>query len=131
MTQALNAGIKERNLDTSLPVIESLMFTNSPSQEKHQRNAFGAHLRVCGDYSATVSFQHESHCHPLPRPKELMQRRGSEFGFTKIYLADAYNQIRLAPELRKRLALSTHRGILLQNFLSFGIFSAPGYFQKS
>ena len=29
-----------------------------------------------------------------------------------------------------RLALSTHRGVLLQNVLHFGISSAPGYFQQ-
>ena len=47
----------------------------------------------------------------------------------KIDLADAYNQIRLAPESRKRWALSTHRGVLLQNVMPFGISSAPGHFQ--
>ena len=50
--------------------------------------------------------------------------------FTKVDLADAYNQIRLGPESQKRLALSTHRGVLLQTRLPFGITSAPGYFQE-
>ena len=59
-----------------------------------------------------------------------MQRLGGGFGFTKIDLADAYNQIRLAPESCKRLALSIHRGVLLQNVLFFRISSTPGYFQK-
>ena len=31
--------------------------------------------------------------------------------FTKVDLADAYNQINLAPESQKRLALSTHGGV--------------------
>ena len=59
-----------------------------------------------------------------------MRRLGGGAGFTKIDLADAYNQIRLAPESRKRSALSTHRGVLLQNVMPFGISSAPGYFQQ-
>ena len=42
----------------------------------------------------------------------------------------AYNQIQLSPESQKRLALSTHRGVLLQMRLPFGISSAPGYFQE-
>ena len=87
-------------------------------------------LRVCGDYSMTVNPQLAVHCHPLPLPEELMRKLGGGYGFTKIDLADAYNQVRLGSESRKRLALSTHRGILLQNVLPFGISSALGYFQK-
>jgi len=59
-----------------------------------------------------------------------MRRLGGGYGFTKIDLADAYNQVRLVPKSRERLALSTHRGVLLQNVLPFGISSAPGYFQQ-
>ena len=66
----------------------------------------------------------------MPRPEDLMQRLGGGHGFTKIDLADAYNQILLAPESQKWLALSTHRGVLLQLRLPFGISSAPGYFQE-
>ena len=85
-------------------------------------------IRVCGDYSVTVNPQLE--VHPLPSPEDLMRRLGGGAGFSKIDLADAYNQIRLAPESRKRLALSTHRGVLLQNVMPFGISSAPGHFQQ-
>ena len=55
---------------------------------------------------------------------------GGGCGFTKTDLADAYNQVRLGPKSRERLALNTHRGVLLQNVLPFGISSAPGYFQQ-
>ena len=40
------------------------------------------------------------------------------------------NQVRLGPESRKRLALSTHSGVLLQDVFPFGISSASGYFLK-
>ena len=59
-----------------------------------------------------------------------MHRLGGGAGFIKIGLADAYNQIRLASESRKRLALSTNRGVLLQNLMPFGISSVPGHFQQ-
>jgi hypothetical protein len=59
-----------------------------------------------------------------------MRRLGGGHGFSKIDLADAYNQIKLAPESQRRLALSTHRGVLLQSQLPFGIKSVPGYFQE-
>ena len=50
--------------------------------------------------------------------------------FTKVDLADAYNQIKLTLESQKRLAVITHLGVLLQKRLPFGIKSAPGYFQE-
>ena len=58
-----------------------------------------------------------------------MRRLGGTHYFSKVDLADAYNQIELGPESQKRLALSTHRGVLLQKRLPFGISSATGYFQ--
>jgi len=87
-------------------------------------------LRVCGDYSVTVNPQLETQRNPLPLPEGLMRRLGGGYGFTKIDLADAYNQVKLDPRNHERLALSTHRGVLLQNVLPFGISSAPGYFQQ-
>jgi len=59
-----------------------------------------------------------------------MTKLAGGYGFTKIDLANAYNQIKLGPISRKRLALSAHRVVLLQNVLPFGISSAPGYFQS-
>ena len=87
-------------------------------------------LRVCGDYSVTVNEQLEDHRHPLPLPEDLMRRLGGGYGFTKIDLADAYNQIKLSPRSQRRLALSTNKGVLLQKRLPYGIKSAPGYFQQ-
>jgi len=71
-----------------------------------------AGIRVCGDYSVSENSQLETHRHPLPLPEELMRKLGGGHRFTKIDLTDAYNQIKLGPEIRKRLALSTHRGAL-------------------
>ena len=77
-----------------------------------------------------VNLQLETHRHLLPLPDDLLRKLGGGYCFTKIDLADAYNQIKLAPESQRRLALSTHRGVLLQLRLPFGITSAPGYFQE-
>ena len=59
-----------------------------------------------------------------------MHKLADGYGFTKIDLADAYNQIPLGPVSQKKLALSTHKGVLLQMRIPFGIISAPGYFQE-
>ena len=101
-----------------------------PIRKAHTSGSLKPKLRSCGDYSVGINDQLEDHRHPLLLPEELMQKLGGGFGYTKIDLADAYNQIQLAPESQRRLALSTHRGVLLQQRLPFGIKSAPGYFQE-
>nr|KAG5699654.1 hypothetical protein BaRGS_005102 [Batillaria attramentaria] len=101
-----------------------------PIRKTNSAGALKPKLRICGDYSVGINDQLADHRHPMPLPEELMQKLGGGFGYTKIDLADAYNQIKLAPESQRRLALSTHRGVLLQQRLPFGIKSAPGYFQE-
>nr|KAG5692412.1 hypothetical protein BaRGS_032465 [Batillaria attramentaria] len=101
-----------------------------PIRKTNSTGALKPKLRICGDYSVGINDQLADHRHPMPLPEELMQKLGGGFGYTKIDLADAYNQIKLAPESQRRLALSTHRGVLLQQRLPFGIKSAPGYFQE-
>ena len=94
-----------------VPICKALL----PSQKK-------AKLQVCGDYSVTVNPKLETHRHPIPCPKDLMQKLGGGYCFTKIDLKDTYNQVidKLAPESQRRLALSTHQGILLQTRLPLG-----------
>ena len=99
-------------------------------RKAHTSGSLKTKLWICGDYSVGINDQLEDHRHPLPLPEKLMQKLGGGFGYTKINLADAYNQIQLAPESQRRLALSTHRGVLLQQRLPFGIKSAPGHFQE-
>lgn len=127
LNQAYDAGIKRGVWSTSqfneygTPVVPI---------RKASVNGKKAKLRVCGDYSVTVNSQLEIPRQPIPLPEDLIRKLGGGYYFTKVDLADAYNQIKLSPESRKRLALSTHRGVLLQERLPFGISSAPGYFQQ-
>ena len=87
-------------------------------------------IRICGDYSASINTQLEPHRYPMPLPEDLSRKLRGGYGYTKIDLADAYNQIRLGPISQKQLALSTHTSVLLQLRLPFEITSAPGYFQE-
>lgn len=128
LSQAYNKGI-EKGLwqpvqfnDYGTPVVP---VRKPPSA----RNPKGS-IRVCGDYSVTVNPQLETHRQPLPLPEDLMRKLGGGYYFSKLDLADAYNQIQLGPVSQKRLALSTHKGVLLQTRLPYGISSAPGYFQE-
>ena len=76
-----------------------------------------ASIRVCGDYSVTVNSQLEDHRQPIPFPEDLMRKLGRGYCFSKIDLANAYNQICLSPDSQKKLALSTHKGVLLQKIM--------------
>ena len=99
-------------------------------RKAHTSGSLKPKLRICGGYSVGINDQLEDHRYPVPVPEELMQKLGGGFEYTKTDLADAYNQIQLAPESQCRISLSTHRGVLLQRRLPFGIKSAPGYFQE-
>ena len=82
-------------------------------------------IRVCGDYSVTENPYLEPHRYSIPLPPDLMKKLSGGQYFTKIDLVDACNQILLSPDSQKRLALSTHRGVLPQQRPPFGIrFSA-------
>ena len=126
--QSIQAGIKRgvwvrtQFNDYGTPVVP-VRKTVLPGENKPR-------VRVCGDYSVTINPKLEPHRYPMPLPEDLMRKLGGGYGFTKIDLADAYNQIPLGPISQKRLALSTNQGVLLQMRLPFGIISAPGYFQE-
>ena len=128
LAQAYEVGIKKgvwRRVhfnDYGTPVVP-VRKSAKPGEDK-------ASLRVCGDYATTVNSQLETQLYPMLSPEQLVQCLSGGCYFTKIDLADAYNQILLGPEFQKRLALSTHQGVLLQQRLPFGISSAPGYFQE-
>ena len=96
----------------------SIHKASAPGQKK-------ANLCVCGDYSVTVNHQLETHRHPIPSPDNLMQRLSGGYYFTKINLADAYNQVKLSAESQR-----AHQRVLLQTCLPVGISFAPGYFQE-
>ena len=100
-----------------------------PVRKQSQPNQPSGAVRVCGDYSVFINGQLETYRQPMPLPEDLMRRLDGTHYFSKVDLADAYNQIELGPESQRRLALSTHRGVLLQTRLPFGISSATGYFQ--
>ncbi|KAL5489032.1 hypothetical protein EMCRGX_G018076 [Ephydatia muelleri] len=76
-----------------------------PIRKPGHSNQSKTKIRVCGDYSVTVNTQLEPHRHPLPIPEDLIRKLGGGYGFTKVDLADAFNQIKLGPESQKRLAL--------------------------
>jgi len=89
------------SLDASGPLRHSMIGELPSFQWEAAQTSNKPALRVWGDYSVTVNPQLETHRHPLSLPEELMRRLGGGYGFTKIDLADAYNQVRLGPQSRE------------------------------
>ena len=100
-----------------------------PIRKSHFPGQAKASISVCGDYSVTVNLQLEDNRQPISLPEDFMRKLGIGYCFNKIDIANA-NQICLSPDRQKKLALRTHKGVLLQKRLPFGIKSATGFFQE-
>nr|KAG5690992.1 hypothetical protein BaRGS_007339 [Batillaria attramentaria] len=109
-SQVKSEGAKESHPKTSSTAYASLQKDCHTLCDKFP-DLFKEELGCLKDFELEVKFK--SDAKPVfsqGKAEELMQKLGGGFGYTKIDLADAYNQIKLAPESQRRLALSTHRG---------------------
>ena len=88
-------------------------------------------LRICGDYKLTVNPSLDVDTHPLPRSDELFASLAGGRVFTKIDLANAYQQMLLEEESRAFVTINTHKGLFRYTRLPFGIASAPAIFQRA
>ncbi|XP_073942471.1 uncharacterized protein [Choristoneura fumiferana] len=86
-------------------------------------------IRICGDYRSTLNPVLVKHLHPVPLFDQLRQNLAHGQLFSKIDLKDAYLQFEIAPESKKYLTLSTHKGYFQYNRMPFGISTAPSIFQ--
>ncbi|XP_037871610.1 uncharacterized protein K02A2.6-like [Bombyx mori] len=86
-------------------------------------------VRICGDYRTTLNPVLIKHLHPVPIFDQLRQNLANGKLFSKIDLKDAYLQFEIAPDSKKYLTLSTHKGYFQYNRMPFGISTAPSIFQ--
>ena len=101
LVQSYDAGIKRgvwqrTQFNAYGPPVVHIRKPLLPGQKK-------AKLRFCGDYPLAVNAQLETHRYPIPTAEKLMQKLLGGCEFTKIDLADAYNQIALGRESQKSL----------------------------
>lgn len=88
-------------------------------------------FRICGDYKVTINKFLVDVRYPLPRIDEIFTSlEGGEL-FTKLDLANAYNQLVLSDSSQGICALSTHIGTLKVKRMPFGIKPAAAIFQKT
>lgn len=88
-------------------------------------------LRICADYKVTLNKYLADFKYPLPRIEEIFATlQGGEL-FTKLDLANAYNQLMLDEKSQLLCSWSTHIGTFKVKRLPFGIKVAAGIFQKT
>ena len=51
--------------------------------------------------------------------------------FTKLDMSQAYQQLQLDDECKRYTTINTHKGLFQYNRLPYGIWSAPGIFQRN
>ena len=80
-------------------------------------------IRLCGDYKvilnpATYPLVDK---HPIPKVSDLLTKLGGGTIFTKLDLAQVYQQIELDEKSKSLVTIITHKGLFRNNRLSFGI----------
>jgi len=87
-------------------------------------------IRICGNYKITLNPHLRVDRYPIPRVSELLTKLNKGVVFTKLDLAQAYQQVELEEESKALVTITTHKGLFKCNRLSYGIASAPGLFQR-
>ncbi|KHJ39792.1 reverse transcriptase, partial [Trichuris suis] len=90
----------------------------------------GGEIRVCGDYSATVNLVTRKDVYPLPTVPEMMATLSGGAWFSKLDLAEAYQQLTLDEETAEVLTLTTPKGLRRMKRLPYGVDVAPRIFQR-
>ena len=88
-------------------------------------------IRICGDFKVSVNQVLLDNPYPLPDTEDVFATLGSGTVFSKIDLANAYQQMELTPESQHCLTVNTHKGLYAYRRLTYGIASAPALFQAT
>ena len=87
-------------------------------------------VRICGDFRVTVNPVSKLDQYPIPKIEDLFACLSNGKYYSKIDLSQAYQQLLLDDNSKKYVVVNTHKGLFQFTRLPFGIFSAPGIFQR-
>ena len=88
-------------------------------------------VRICGDYHLTVNRAAKPDTYPLPRIDDIFASLSGGKTFSKLDLANAYQQIPLEQKSKQLVTINTHKGLYCYNRFPFGISAAPSIFQHT
>ena len=86
-------------------------------------------VRICGDYRLTVNHAAKPDTYPLPGVDDIFASLSGAKTFSKLDLANAYQQIPLEQQSKQLVTINTHKGSYCYSRLLFGISAAPSIFQ--
>ena len=120
----------EKELDRLLKqgVIEKINFSEWAAPIVPVMKKDGS-VRICGDYKMTVNQASKTESYPLPKIDDLLASLAGGKKFSKLDLANAYQQVPLDDKSKKLVAINTHKGLFQYNRLPFGVSAAPSIFQ--
>ena len=87
-------------------------------------------VHLCGDYKVTINPVLSVTQYPLPKPEDLFATLAKGEKFSKLDLANAYQQVLLDEQSRELVTINTHKGLYRFTSLPFGVASAPAVFQN-
>ena len=82
-------------------------------------------FRLCGDYKVTVNQALDGDQYPVPSAQDLYAKFSGAKYFSKNYLTDAFQQLKLSERSKALLIIKTIIGLLACERLPFGIKTAP------
>ena len=87
-------------------------------------------IRVCANFKLTANTAVRMDRYPLPKTEDLLSTLRGQTIFSKLDLAQAYNQIAVHEDSREILTINTSRGLLRYARIPFGVNVASGIFQR-
>jgi hypothetical protein len=127
MRPKVEKGLEKLERDGIISKIEMTDWA-SPIVPVLKKNDF---LRICGDFKVTVNQVLQVDQYPLPRIDDIFATLAGGRKFTKLDIRQAYLHMPLDEDLKKLLAINTHKGLYEYNRLTFGIASAPSIWQRA
>ena len=89
-------------------------------------------IHICVNFKMKINPHLYIQTYPLPTPNEVQYFDITNVeSFTKLDLARAYKQMKVAADSQKYLTINTHIGLCRYLRLPFGIASAPAIWQKA
>ena len=82
-------------------------------------------VRICGDYRLTVNRAAKPETYPLPCADDIFSSLSGGKIFSKLDLANTYQQVPLEQQSKQLVTINIHKGLYCYNRLPFGISAAP------
>ena len=79
----------------------------------------------------TVNQASKTESYPLPKIDDLLASLAGGKKFSKLDLANAYQQVPLDENSKKLVTINTRKGLFQYNRLPFGVSAAPSIFQRT